>query len=44
MQKADLVIKFFAFLVSLLKLVYDIHKDKKSAATDGSDGGDAVKR
>lgn len=43
MELTGLILRGISVLLSLLKLVYDVYKDKKRAATDRNSDGDATK-
>ena len=43
METIGLIIRIISFLLSLVRFVYDIHKDKKRAATDPNSDGSATK-
>ncbi len=43
MEIVGLIIRIISFLLSLVKFVYDICKDKKRAATDPNSDGGATK-
>ena len=43
MEMIVLIVRILTFLLSLIKFVYDLHKDKKRAATDRNSDGNATK-
>ncbi len=43
MEITGLIVRIISFLLSLVRFVYDIHKDKKRAATDRNSDGSATK-
>ena len=43
MELIGIVLRGISVLLSLIKLVYDVHKDKKRAATDCNSDGSATK-
>ena len=42
MEITGLIFKILSFLLSLGRFVYDLHKEKKRAATDSNSDGDAT--
>lgn len=43
MELIGLIFRIMTFVLNFFKLVYEIHKDKKKAATDRSSDGSATK-
>ncbi|GEM_PF-6988002 len=43
MEVIGIILRGLSVLLSLIKLVYDIHRDKKEAATDSNSDGGATK-
>lgn len=43
MEILDLILRVISVLLTLIRLVYEVHRDKKKAATDCSSDGSATK-
>ncbi len=43
MKVIDLILKVMSVLLTLIRLAYDVCKDKKKAATDSNSDGSATK-
>ena len=44
MEMTGLIFRILSFLLSLGRFVYDLHKDKKRAATDRNSDGSATSK